>query len=490
MSLFARKPVQLILSDAEGGAHTLQRSIGPWSLVSLGIGAIIGAGLFSLTGIAAADHAGPAISISFMVAAFACAFAGLCYSEFAAMIPVAGSAYTYAYSTMGELVAWIIGWDLVLEYAVAASTVSISWSAYMVSLLHDLGIHLPPAIAASPWQPMQLPNGELAYGVVNLPAVSIIVVLSLLLMVGIKESATANAVIVVIKVAVVLAFIGVGVWYINPDNYVPYIPPNSGQFGEFGWSGILRAAGIIFFAYIGFDAVSTAAQEAKNPQRDMPVGIIGSLAICTLLYVLFSIVMTGLARYTEFKGAAAPVAIAIRYTPFGWLQSAVKVAILAGFTSVMLVMLLGQSRVFYSMSRDRLLPQLFSVIHPRFRTPYRSNLVFMGFVGLMAAFMPISVVGSMTSIGTLFAFVIVCAGVLIMRWKHPEIHRPFKTPLVPYVPVLGILVNLALMVGLGWSNWLRLLGWLAVGMLIYIGYSRTHSRVGAASAAPDTVMRG
>ncbi len=477
MGLLAVKPLSRIMAESEGGDHTLKRTLGPGSLIALGIGAIIGAGLFSLTGIAAAENAGPAIALSFVVAAIGCAFAGLCYSEFSTMIPIAGSAYTYAYSTMGEFIAWVIGWDLVLEYAVGAATVSISWSAYVVSLFHDIGISLPPYLVASPWQPVQLPDGQLVHGLVNLPAVFIICVISALLMIGIKESASVNAVVVVIKVAVVLVFIGVGVWFIKGSNYVPFIPENTGKFGEFGWSGILRAAGVIFFAYIGFDAVSTAAQEARNPQKDMPVGIIGSLLICTVLYVAFAIVMTGLANYKEFMGAAAPVAVAIAYTPFKWLQPLIKMAIIAGFTSVILVMLLGQSRVFFSMSRDGLLPRIFSDIHPKFRTPWRSNLLFMFFVSLFSAFAPISVVGHMTSIGTLFAFVIVCIGVMIMRKTHPDIPRPFRAPWVPAVPILGILVNFALMYGLGWENWTRLFVWLAIGLCIYFGYSRFHSRL-------------
>jgi APA family basic amino acid/polyamine antiporter len=475
MDLLATKPLSRIAAESEGGAHSLKRTLGPANLVALGIGAIIGAGLFSLTGIAAAEHAGPAIALSFVLAAIGCALAGFCYSEFATMIPIAGSAYTYAYATLGEFIAWVIGWDLVLEYAVGAATVSISWSAYVVSLLHDMGINLPPYLVASPWQPVQLPSGELVHGLVNLPAVFIIVVISSLLMIGIKESANVNAAVVVIKVAVVLVFIGVGVWFVKGSNYTPFIPENTGKFGEFGWSGVLRAAGVIFFAYIGFDAVSTAAQEAKNPQRDMPIGILGSLAICTVLYVAFSLVMTGLAHYTEFKGAAAPVAVAIAYTPYKWLQPLVKLAIIAGFTSVILVMLLGQSRVFFSMSRDGLLPKIFSDIHPRYRTPWRSNLLFMVFVSLFSAFAPISMVGHMTSIGTLFAFVIVCAGILVLRRAQPDAPRPFRTPLVPVVPVLGIAVNAALMYGLGWENWMRLLVWLVIGLCIYFGYSRHHS---------------
>jgi APA family basic amino acid/polyamine antiporter len=476
MSLLAVKPLAVIQAESEGGEHTLKRSLGPASLVALGIGAIIGAGLFSLTGIAAAENAGPAVVLSFLVAALGCAFAGLCYSEFATMIPIAGSAYTYAYATMGELLAWIIGWDLVLEYAVGAATVSISWSAYVISLLHDWGIHLPYELVASPWQPVQLPDGSMATGIINLPAVFIVCVISCLLMIGIQESARTNAIIVVIKLSVVLVFIGAGVWYVKGSNYVPFIPPNTGTFGQFGFSGIMRAAGVIFFAYIGFDAVSTAAQEARNPQRDMPIGIIGSLIICTILYVAFSAVMTGLVKYTDLK-VAAPVALAIDQTPFVWLKTGVKLAIIAGFTSVILVMLLGQSRVFFSMSRDGLLPKLFSDIHPKFRTPWRSNLLFMVFVSSFSAFAPISLVGHMTSIGTLLAFVIVCAGIMVMRRTHPHLKRPFRTPWVPFVPIMGILVCFAMMASLGIDNWLRLVIWLVIGLLIYFNYSRKHSHL-------------
>jgi len=472
--LFLKKSVQELHAEAE--AQTLRRVLGPWNLVSLGIGAIIGAGLFSLTGIAAAENAGPAIALSFVVAAIGCAFAGLCYSEFASMIPVAGSAYTYAYATMGEFLAWIIGWDLVLEYAVGASTVSISWSAYVVSFLHDFGISLPAKLVASPFQPLRLPDGTMVHGIINLPAVFIVVVVSLLLMIGIRESARVNAVIVVIKVTVVIVFICLGVFFISRANYTPYIPPNTGEFGHFGWSGIMRAAGVIFFAYIGFDAVSTAAQEARHPQKDMPMGIIGSLVICTVLYVLFSSVLTGMVSYTEL-GGAAPVATAIDRTPYDWLKPLVKLAIISGFTSVILVMLLGQSRVFFSMSRDGLLPRIFSDVHPKWKTPWRSNLLFMLFVSLFSAFAPISVVGHMTSIGTLLAFVIVCAGILIMRRAHPDLPRPFKTPLVPLVPILGILVCAAMMYSLGTDNWLRLLGWLVIGQVIYFAYSRSHSKL-------------
>ncbi|MCW5966504.1 MAG: amino acid permease [Bryobacterales bacterium] len=480
-SLFAKKSLADLKEQAEETESSLKRSLSALNLVALGIGAIIGAGLFSLTGLAAANYAGPAVTLSFLLAAVGCAFAGLCYSEFATMIPVAGSAYTYAYATMGEFIAWIIGWDLVLEYAVGAATVSISWSAYVVSFLHDFNINLPPELVASPWQPVRLPSGELVHGIVNLPAAFIVAVISWLLITGIQESARVNAVVVVIKVAVVVAFIGAGIAYINPVHYEPFIPENTGEFGHFGFSGILRAAGIIFFAYIGFDAVSTAAQEAKNPQKDMPIGIIGSLIICTILYVGFATVMTGLVPYTELNNAA-PVATAVDRTPFRWLNSAIKLAIICGYTSVILVMLLGQSRVFFSMSRDGLLPGVFSRIHPTHRTPWLTNVIFAIGVGIFAALAPIQLVGEMTSIGTLLAFVIVCAGILVMRRSNPDVPRPFRTPWVPFVPIMGIISCGALMLGLGLGNWLRLVGWLVLGVVVYFFYSRHHSKVRASAA--------
>src|SRR5215218_830390 len=415
MSLFVRKPMDVLLNEAkETGTHTLKKTLGAGGLIALGIGAIIGAGLFSITGMAAANHAGPAITISFVVAALGCLFAGLCYAEFASMIPVAGSAYTYSYATMGEFIAWIIGWDLVLEYAVGAATVSISWSRYLVKFLEGLDVHLPSYLVTGPW------DG----GMINLPAVFIVVLMSLLLIKGTQESAFVNSIIVALKVAVVLIFIFLGWKYINNANYTPYIPDNTGKFGEYGFSGIIRAAAIVFFAYIGFDAVSTAAQEAKNPKRDMPWGILGSLAICTVLYILFAHVMTGVTSYTSFKGqdGIAPVAVAIEHMgtrnaagaiqpDYPWLNRAIIVAILAGYSSVILVMLMGQSRVFYSMSKDGLLPKIFSDVHPKFSTPWRSNLLLMVFVCLFGGFIPLASLGNMTSIGTLLAFVIVCMGV-------------------------------------------------------------------------------
>jgi APA family basic amino acid/polyamine antiporter len=481
MNLFATKPIERIMSESEGGAHTLKRTLSATSLIALGIGAIIGAGLFSLTGLAAAQNAGPAVVLSMVVAAIGCAFAGLCYSEFSCMIPVAGSAYTYAYATLGEWLAWIIGWDLVLEYAVGAATVSISWSGYVVSLLSDFGIHLPPQFLAGPFEPVHLPGGVDIQGVVNLPAMFILVCISLLLMLGIQESARVNGIIVVVKLLVVVVFIALGWAFIDKSNFTPFIPPNTGRFGEFGISGIMAGAGTIFFAYIGFDAVSTAAQEAKNPRRDMPIGIIGSLIICTILYVLFSFVLTGMVNYKDL-GVSAPVAVAIDKTPYAWLKLLIKFGVIAGFTSVILVMLLGQSRVFYSMSRDGLVSKVFSDIHPKFLTPWRSNLLFLLFVAPLGGFLPLKVVGHMTSIGTLFAFVIVCAGVLVMRRTHPHTPRPFQTPLVPIVPALGIVWNFAMMYSLGTDNWIRLIVWLLIGQVIYFAYSRHHSRLTAAPA--------
>jgi len=482
MSVFVRKPMATLMNEAqETGTHTLKRTLGAGGLIALGIGAIIGAGLFSITGMAAANHAGPAITISFIVAAMGCLFAGLCYAEFASMIPVAGSAYTYSYATMGEFIAWIIGWDLVLEYAVGAATVGISWSRYLVKFLEGFDVHLPTALTVGPW------DG----GIINLPAVFIIVLMSMLLIKGTRESAMVNGVIVALKIAVVLVFIFLGWKYINNTNYNPYIPDNTGTFGEYGFSGIIRAAAIVFFAYIGFDAVSTAAQEAKNPKRDMPWGILGSLAICTILYILFAHVMTGVTNYTSFAGkdGIAPVAIAIDnmgtanaagvVTPdYPWLNRAIVLAILAGYASVILVMLMGQSRVFFSMSKDGLIPKVFSSVNPKTQTPAKNNLLFMGFVSLFAAFVPARVVGEMTSIGTLFAFILVCVGIWVMRRKMPELPRSFKTPLVPLVPILGILTCLFMMVFLPMDTWIRLLVWMLIGLDIYLVYGAKNSHLG------------
>ena len=482
MSLFVRKPMAALMQEAqETGTHTLKRTLGAAGLIALGIGAIIGAGLFSITGMAAANHAGPAITISFVVAALGCLFAGLCYAEFASMIPVAGSAYTYSYATMGEFIAWIIGWDLVLEYAVGAATVGISWSRYFVKFFEGFNIHFPQQLILGPW------DG----GIINLPAVFIIVLMSALLIKGTKESAFVNALIVTLKVAVVIVFILLGWNYIKNGNYSPYIPDNTGTFGEFGFSGIIRAAAIVFFAYIGFDAVSTAAQEAKNPKKDMPWGILGSLAICTVLYILFAHVMTGVTSYTTFAGkdGIAPVAVAIEHMgkpdatgviqpDYPWLNRAIVVAILAGYASVILVMLMGQSRVFFSMSKDGLIPRIFSSVNPKTQTPAKNNLLFMLFVSAFAAFVPARVVGEMTSIGTLFAFILVCIGIWVMRKKMPELPRAFKTPMVPLVPLLGIITCLFMMVFLPMDTWIRLLVWMLIGLDIYLVYGAKHSMLG------------
>jgi APA family basic amino acid/polyamine antiporter len=477
MGLFIKKPLDQLLAQAEDSEKSLHRSLSATNLVALGIGAIIGAGLFSITGVAAAANAGPGITISFAIAAVGCAFAGLCYAEFASMIPIAGSAYTYSYATLGEFIAWIIGWDLTLEYALGAATVAISWSRYLAKFLEYYDIHIPHYLAMSPYDTTTLTDGTVVNGMINLPAVIIVVIVSLILIKGIQESAFVNGLIVMLKVSVVLVFIFLGWRYINPDNYVPYVPANTGVFGEFGFSGIVRAAGIVFFAYIGFDAVSTAAQESKNPKRDMPIGILGSLVICTILYILFAHVMTGLANYKEFAGqdGIAPVAVAISHTPFVFLQQAIILAILAGYTSVILVMLMGQSRVFYSMSNDGLLPSFFSAVHKKFKTPYKSNLLFMIFVSLFAGFVPASVVGEMVSIGTLFAFVLVCAGIWVMRVNMPNAPRGFKTPLVPLVPILGMVICLGMMAFLPLDTWVRLFVWMAIGIVIYFVYSKKHS---------------
>ena len=484
-NIWKTKPLERLIAEASDDEKGLKKTLGAPALVALGIGAIIGAGLFSLTGIAAADNAGPAVVYSFILAALGCAFAGLCYAEFASMIPVAGSAYTYSYATMGEFIAWIIGWDLVLEYALGAATVAASWSQYVAKFLAGFDIHLPKEILYGPWEG----------GVVNLPAILIVFALSLLLIRGMRESAVANNILVVLKVAVVLIFIALGWSFINPANHDPFIPVNQGEemlkngtigffdffnsdyFGHYGWSGILRAAGVVFFAFIGFDAVSTAAQEAKNPQRNMPIGIIGSLIVCTILYVLFSYVLTGLENYINFKGDASPVNTAFAKTGYHFLNSALTIAIIAGYTSVMLVMLMGQSRVFYSMSIDGLLPKFFSKLHDKNRTPYITNIIFMFFVSIFAGFVPVADLGHMVSIGTLFAFSLVCIGVIVMRKKHPEAKRGFRVPLVPFIPILGVIVCVALMAGLPIESWERLGIWLGLGLLIYFLYGKKNSKL-------------
>ncbi len=499
MSLFIKKPLEQLMSQAGDSDKGLKRTLGVGNLIALGIGAIIGAGLFVRTAEAAGEAAGPAVVVSFIIAAIGCAFAGLCYAEFASMIPIAGSAYAYAYVTMGEFMAWIIGWALVLEYALASATVSISWSEYLNSLL---GGSIPYQWSHSPFEQMvsRIVDGKetiastskllpgdtiISQGFVNIPALVILVLLTLVLVRGTKGSANLNAVIVVVKVSIVLLFIGLGWGFINEANYTPYIIPDTmpghEDWNTHGWGGVLGGAGIVFFAFIGFDAVSTAAQEAKNPKRDMPMGILGSLVICTILYVLFSYVLTGVANWQDFKtaGKEASVAFAIQtYMPgYGWLATLITVAILAGFSSVILVMLMGQSRVFYSMSKDGLVPKVFSELHPKFRTPFKANWLLLIFVGAFAGFVPGSVAGDLTSFGTLFAFVLVCVGIWVMRVKNPEAVRPFKTPLVPLVPILGIVICSGMIISLGEQTLISAMVWMVVGLFIYFLYSKKNSNL-------------
>lgn len=512
-ALLKTKPLNVILDEAkETGEHSLRRALGPANLIALGIGAIIGAGIFVLTGQAAATAAGPAIVVSFMFCGVICAFAGLCYAEFASLIPIAGSAYTYGYATLGEIFAWIIGWDLILEYAFGAATVASGWSGYFVSLLEDFHIFVPPQWIATPgtkmvfynhqWvqldtvssmlakagiNPASLPHVTATFNLVAFVAIALITVI---LVIGIKESANFNTAVVFVKVAIVIVFIGIAAIFVfrHPSiaaaNWRPFIPRNSGAFGEFGWSGIARGAAVIFFAYIGFDAVSTAAQEAKNPQKDMPIGIIGSLVICTVLYILVSGLLTAVVPYTRLN-VADPVAVGIDATGVLWGSILVKLGAVAGLGSVMLVMLLGQSRVFYSMSRDGLLPPWASAIHPKFRTPWITSIVVGTCVAFFASLIPIGDLAVLVNIGTLLAFVIVCAGVWVLRRKRPELPRPFKTPWVPVVPILGIVTSLAAMASLPAKTWYRLLIWLAIGMIIYFAYSRFHSRVRLAEKAAN-----
>ena len=490
----------------EEGDHTLKRSLGPVNLITLGVGAVIGAGIFTLTGQAAALHAGPAVALSFVLAGLTCAFAGLCYAEFASIIPIAGSAYTYGYATLGELVAWIIGWDLTLEYAFGASTVASGWAGYFNSLMQQLGIVIPPALTTTTgnvlvryqgiWiDKMSLPPGvsdvglQHVTGLFNLVAVVIVLLVTTILVIGIKESANFNSAIVIVKVGIVGVFLVVGGMFLihHPQiasaNWHPFVPPADGN-GNFGWGGIPVAAASIFFAYIGFDAVSTAAQEAKNPQKDMPVGILGSLVVCTILYILVSLVLTGLVSYKTLN-VSAPVALAIDATGVGWGSMLVKVGAVFGLATVMLVMLLGQSRVFYSMSKDGLLPAWASAIHPKFRTPWITTIVFGSFAAIMPAFLPIDKLSELVNIGTLLAFTIVSAGVWVLRVRHPEIPRPFKTPLVPLVPILGIGSALFLMSRLSAITWEVMIVWLIVGLCIYFSYSVKHSKVQAQAVAVE-----
>ena len=459
MGLFTKKPFADLQAEAERGL--LRRSLGPWHLIALGIGCIIGTGIFVLTGTAAAQNAGPALVLSMVISAVGCAFAGLCYAEFAAMVPVAGSAYTYAYATVGEIFAWIIGWDLILEYALSVSTVAVGWSGYFVSLARDLGFVVPAALAG--------PTAG-----VNLPAMVIVLVVAALLIVGVKESADTNAWLVAIKSVVLIVFIVAGWSYINRANLTPLVPPNTGRFGEFGWSGVLRGAGVMFFAFIGFDAVSTAAQEAKNPARDMPIGILGSLAICTIIYILVAIVLLGIVPYQQLN-VADPLAVGIDATGLKWLSPVIKAAALFGLFSTMLVNLLAQTRIFYSMSRDGLLPRVFGRVHPRYRTPHVSTILTGGIIALAAGLTPIGVLSQLVSIGTLLAFVLVCIGIIVLRRTAPDAPRPFRTPAVPAVPIAGAAICLAQMIGLPLATWERLFIWLAIGLVIYVAFGRRHA---------------
>ena len=466
--LMGRKSVDDILESGEG-EQQLSKSLGALSITAMGVGAIIGAGIFVLTGTAAAQYAGPGIMLSFVLGGIACAFVGLCYSEMAALIPVAGSSYTYTYATLGEFFAWLIGWDLILEYAMGAATVAVGWSGYVTSILKDVGLEIPARFAHAPGTP--IPDGTALF---NLPAVLIVALITLLLMRGTKESARFNNIMVAVKLTVVVAFIALGWGHVDAANWKPLIPPNDGTFGHFGYSGILRGAGVVFFAFIGFDAVSTAAQEARRPQKDMPIGILGSLAVCTILYVLVAAVLTGLVPYKELN-VPDPIARGVDVIGIGWFAILIKLGALTGLTTVILVLLYGQSRIFFTMAQDGLLPKMFSHVHPTYQTPYRSQALIGAAVALVAALVPINILGEMVSIGTLAAFILVCGSVIYLRRTDRHMMRPFRAPAVPMVPILGILSCLLLMIGLPLDTWLRLVIWMAIGLVVYFFYGRKHS---------------
>ncbi|MHB8202197.1 MAG: amino acid permease [Desulfomonilaceae bacterium] len=505
--LLRTKDIETLQAEAKHGGG-LKKALGVIDLLGIGIGAIIGAGIFILTGQAAAQYAGPGIVISFIVAATVSALAGLCYAEFASMIPVAGSAYTYSYATLGEAFAWFIGWDLIIEYAIGASAVAVGWSSYVVSFLNQVGLNVPPEFSAPPGTQFVFLSNELirqmgilasegwyqlgfyierlqqvgispdtlprTTAIFNLPASLVVLFVTIILVKGIRESAIFNTAIVIVKLAVILAVIIVGIRFIQIDNWVPFIPPNSGKYGQFGWSGVIRGAGVVFFAYVGFDAVSTAAQEAKDPQKHMPIGILGSLALCAVLYVLFALVLTGMVNYSRLN-VANPVALAVDATGIRWLAVFVKLGAIAGLTSVILVLLMGQARIFFSMAHDGLLPAFFSKAHPRFGTPANTSMVTGLAVGILASLLSVDILAELVSIGTLAAFIMVCAGVLVLRYKHPDMPRPFRTPWVPFVPVLGLVSCLLLALSLPWEAWLRLVSWLALGFSIYCFYGIKHS---------------
>ncbi len=472
--LTARKSIDDIVAEGAEDTGSMTKTLGLPSITAMGIGAIIGAGIFVLTGTAAAQFAGPAIVLSFMLGGIACAFVGLCYSELAAMLPVSGSCYTYTYATLGELFAWMIGWDLILEYAMGAATVAVGWSGYVVSLLHNVGLTIPPALTAAPGTVVKLPGGGTATGFLNLPAAFIVLAITVMLVMGTKESARLNNIMVAIKLVVVIAFIGLGIAFIKAGNWHPFIPANEGEFGKYGWSGILRGASVVFYAYIGFDAVSCAAQEAKNPQRDMPLGIIGALIICTLLYGLVAGVLTGVVPYKDLN-VADPIAKAVDAIGITWFAVLIKVGALTGLTTVILVLLYGQSRIFYNIANDGLLPGVFSKVHPKFGTPYLSQALIGVLVAIVAAVAPIDFLSEMVSIGTLLAFTLVCGAVIYLRRSESDVFRPFRVPGVPVVPALGILFCLVLMAGLPLVTWARLLVWLACGLVVYFTYGRHHS---------------
>lgn len=476
--LFAKKSIKSLLEEASDTKHGLKRTMGPIQLTAMGIGAIIGAGIFVLTGQAAAENAGPAITISFILAALLCVFAALCYAEFASLIPISGSAYSYAYATMGEITAWIIGWGLTLEYLFSGATVAVGWSGYCVSLLQDFGISIPSYLSNSPFI-YDAAKGWIATGaLMNLPAMIIIALIGFLISIGIKVAVGVNSLLVIIKMSVALLFIGCGIFFVTPDNWVPFIPENTGVFGQFGWSGILRGSGVVFFAYIGFDAISTLAQEARNPQKDLPIGMLGSLGISTVVYIIMALVLTGIVSYT-LLAVPDPIAVAVNALgpKFIWLRLFTKIAILAGLTSVILVMLLGQARIFYTMAHDGLLPSAFGKTHPKFRTPFFSSVVIALLALVFAGLFPVSILGKITSMGALLAFAIVCFGVLVLRYTQPLLHRPFKVPFTPWIPLAGTLSALLLMLFLPMVTWVQLIIWMIIGIFIYYFYGRKHSKV-------------